>query len=302
MSLSATFTSAKNILAIILSLIMLPLTLFSSTQSFEAKNEDELELSFSVLSDCHVEGNNYKTFEVLSEILRDAKGGKNTDALVFLGDNTMNGQNIESTFFYGALKAVKPSDNILVAMGNHDVGNGEGDYEKLTKRFLNYNNAYLCANIDKPYYYRVIDGCYFIVLATEDSTVNSMYISEVQLEWLKDVLEEAKASNKPIFVFNHHPLEAVEGEDYTVLSELLNDYDNLIYFYGHTHIDFSQTSFSTVNGVDTVNLPRCTEHATEGYDCGIGAVVEVYEDEVIVRIRDFYDHEWKDDFEMSYPV
>lgn len=293
----------KKLISMVLTVFMLALSISMPPEKHEAKNPDEVKLNFTVLSDCHIEGNNLKTYQVFAKILRDAKSVKGgNDAAVFLGDNTMNGQDIESMFFYGAINALKPAKNILVAAGNHDFSNGEGEYGTFVDRFMGYNNAFFDAGLTKPYYYRVINGCYFILLSSEDTTVNTMYLSDEQLTWMKGLLDEAAAKNAPIFVMAHHPVYYLEGRGYNELSDILNDYENLLYFCGHTHLEFESSSVYEWNGVDCINLPRCTEHATEGYDCGIGAQVEVYEDEVLVRIRDFDDSKWVDEYEYSYQL
>ena len=108
--------SAKNIIATVLTLILLPVILMMPpTESYEAKNPDAIKTSFTVLSDIHIEGNQYKTFKKFSRILKEVKHNKASDTLVFLGDNTMNGQDIESIFFYGALKASNPAKNLVIA-------------------------------------------------------------------------------------------------------------------------------------------------------------------------------------------
>ena len=290
----------KHVIATVLTLIMLPVTfMMPPTDSYEAKDADKLITSFTVLSDIHIEGNNYPTFREFSEILKEVHNAEDNDTLVFLGDNTMNCQDIESIFFYGALKAAKPADNLVIVPGNHDFGNGTGDYEMYRDRFLKYAN-FAGADIDSPYFYKVIDGCYFIVLATESDTVNDMNISDAQLQWLKGVLDEAAKTDRPIFVFNHHPVNYIQNGEYTRLSDVIDDYDNLLYFCGHTHAPLSSSSVSVVNGVQQINIPKSTEHATEGYECGIGAVVEVYDGEVLLRIRDFDDGKWVEGYEYSY--
>lgn len=290
----------KHVIATVLTLIMLPVTfMMPPTDSYEAKDADKLITSFTVLSDIHIEGNNYPTFREFSEILKEVHNAEDNDTLVFLGDNTMNCQDIESIFFYGALKAAKPADNLVIVPGNHDFGNGTGDYEMYRDRFLKYAN-FAGADIDSPYFYKVIDGCYFIVLATESDTVNDMNISDAQLQWLKGVLDEAAKTDRPIFVFNHHPINYIQNGEYTRLSDVIDDYDNLLYFCGHTHAPLSSSSVSVVNGVQQINIPKSTEHATEGYECGIGAVVEVYDSEVLVRFRDFDDGKWVEGYEYSY--
>ncbi|MBR2417608.1 MAG: hypothetical protein IKB12_03150, partial [Clostridia bacterium] len=92
----------------------------------------------------------------------------------------------------------------------------------------------------------------------------------------------------------------IQNGEYTRLSDVIDDYDNLLYFCGHTHAPLSSSSVSVVNGVQQINIPKSTEHATEGYECGIGAVVEVYDGEVLLRIRDFDDGKWVEGYEYSY--
>lgn len=291
---------ARHVISTILTMIYLPISfLIPPAGGYEVKNPDELITSFSVLSDIHIEGNNYQTFKEYSEILKDVHNSKDNDALVFLGDNTMNGQDIESIFFYGALGIARPAKNLIIAPGNHDYGNGNGDYEKYEKRFLRYASFAGC-DIDNSYYCKVVDGCYFIVLSTESDTVNDMDISDEQLEWLRGVLNEASKADKPIFVFSHYPVNYIENGAYGRLSDVLDDYENVIFFCGHTHFDLSEYSVSVVNGVQSVNIPKSTEHAIEGYETGIGAVVEVYENEVIIRFRDFDDSKWVEGYEYSF--
>lgn len=292
----------KKMVSIFLASILLLITPVKQSEPLSAKDDDALRLNFSVLSDCHIEGNNLETFRVFHKILNSVKAtDSKNDALVFLGDNTMNGQDIESMFFYGAIERINPCDNVFVALGNHDVGNGEGDYNKLCDRFMGYNNAFFDAGLTKPYYYKVVNGYYFIFLASEDKTVNTALITDEQIDWLKDVLAEAEKTGNPIFVFNHHPLTYLE-EDSMKIANVLQGIDNVFYLHGHTHWELGEWTFKDEYGIKTVNVPKSTEHATDGYDCGIGMQVEVYDDEVIIRARDFYDDLWVEDYEVSYPI
>lgn len=300
--LKSLLNSAQKSISIILIMLMIPFNLMNLDSTHEAKNPDEVKTRFTVLSDCHIEGNNLKTYEVFADILSDVKSTDKNDAVVFLGDNTMNGQIIESEFFYGALRGANLADEVLVVAGNHDYSNGEGLYPVYLKRFLDYNNKFLGAGLAAPYYFRVINGCFFIVLSTEAATVNFMEISDLQLKWLEAVLKLAEKSGNPIFVFNHYPVDYIEDDDTERLSSVLDDYDNLIYFCGHTHDALWEGSIYECNGVKSINIPKTTEHAIDDYDCGVGAVVEVYDDEVLVRIRDFYDSCWVEGYEVSYPI
>lgn len=268
--------------------------------AYSADKPDELIMSFSAVSDIHVETNNPDTYQAFSGLINGIKAGENHNVAVFLGDNVMNGQMLENFFFYMGVKAVNPAEHNLVALGNHDIGNGNGDYAKLCKNFLNNNRLYLGNKLEKTYYHRVINGCYMIFLASEDLSVNDFVMSEEQLEWLKGVLTQAEKENAPIFVFNHHPINYIRGMDSDTLTKLLSEYDNLLYIHGHTHNHLGTDNFYTREGVNCIVLPRSTEIAD--YEPGDGIVVEVCEGEILVRGRDFISGEWIDELNYTYPL
>jgi len=285
----------KDLIETILTLLMMMSPAFGSAEvTYTAEKPEEVIMSFSAVSDIHVESNNPKPYNVFYDVLKGLKSGGDNDAVVFLGDNTMNGQTIENLFFYSAVRAMKPAERNFVVMGNHDIGNGEGDYKKFCTEFI-LNNRFCLGNdiSKKPYYYEVVNGCYMIFLASEDLAVNDCFMTEEQLVWLEGVLDEAEEKGSNIFVFNHHPLYQLTGVETDALAELLNDYENLLYLYGHTHKELDADSFGVQGGVNTVNVPRATAE-------GNGVVVEVYEDEVVVRGRDFAANEWLEGLRYTY--
>ena len=87
---------------------------------------------------------------------------------------------------------------------------------------------------------------------------------------------------------------------------MLADYNrenDLFYFCGHTHMPlYLFWSFHTSDGFPEIYLPRLTElsgaddHEVFG-NTGVGIEVEVYENEVLVRGRDFYRGAWRVDDE-----
>lgn len=274
-------------------------------------DEVNCNLNFFVASDIHIEGNQYGKFKDFSKMLYDIKNNAvGTDAAVFLGDNTMNGQDIESMFFFGALNKVSPADNILVALGNHDVGNGDGNYAKLSKRFVDYNNTFLDADIKKPYYYKVINGYYFIFLATEESTVHEMAVTQEQLDFLRETMELASADGKPIFVFNHHPLVSEKGEFYGSIEKILADYKNVFYIFGHTHWTLNggagfYDSHEENTVIHVLNVPRLTDIADDdptGENTGVGFAIEAYDDEVVLRARNCYNGKWLENYTYTIPI
>ncbi|MBQ3137225.1 MAG: metallophosphoesterase [Clostridia bacterium] len=294
MDFSTVIIYIKDLLATIMTLLMMMSPAFGSAEvTYTAEKPEEVIMSFSAVSDIHVESNNPKPYSVFYDVLKGLKSGGDNDAVVFLGDNTMNGQTIENFFFYTGVRAVNPAENIFVALGNHDIGNGEGDYEKFRSEYILNNRLYFSNNINRPYYYKVVNGCYMIFLASEELSVNECFMTEAQFTWLKGVLDEASATGKPIFVFNHHPLYQLTGVEQDALAEILNDYEDVLYLYGHTHKEIDEYSFQTQGGVDTVNVPRATAE-------GNGVVVEVYENEVVVRGRNFVENEWLEGLRYTY--
>ena len=298
MDFSTVITYLKDLLAT----VMILLTMFSpafgsKAESYSAERPDELVTSFAVVSDIHVETNHPEPYNSLKGVLQGIKVGKDIDAVVYTGDNVMNGQVLEDVFFYSAVRAVMPAKNNYVITGNHDLGNGEGDYSKFRSNFILFNKLVLGNDIDELYYYKVVNGCYMIFMSSEDLCVGDYVISDEQLNWLKGVLDKAQTENAPILVFNHHPIYLVRDRDYREIAWLLQKYDNLVYFHGHYHNQLTTDSFYEWHGVDCINVPRATENSD--YDPGSGLVVEVYEDEIVVRSRDFIKGEWMN-FRYTY--
>lgn len=301
MDIGTVLTYLKQLFSTILTLLMMMSPVFGGDgATYAPEKPEEAVVSFAVVSDIHVETNNPESYDAYYGLLEGIKAGEDVDAVVYTGDNVMNGQLLENIFFYTAIRAVKPSENNFVVAGNHDYGNGEGDFNKFCANFLINNALFLETNLVKPYYYRVVDGIYMIFLSSEGSSVNECIMSDEQYVWLEDVLGEAKEADAPVFVFNHHPVNYISDEDSSRLADILGKYENLLYIHGHIHNKLNQSSFYEWNGIRSINLPRSTEIVD--YEPGDGIFVEVYDDEILVRGRNFIDGEWIDGLEFRYPV
>ncbi len=308
--------------ALIVSVVMVLAAGFATGEGYDVRDPENCKLNFSILSDSHIEANNFARYKVYTHCLQDVRKNKSgNDAVIFLGDNTMNGQVLENTLFHGAAKMLLPGQTILPVVGNHDIGNGHGDYAKLQNRWYDYTRAFFGKDLAHPYYYEVIDGCYFIVLGMEEQLVYEMTVTDAQFAWLEDVLQKAAGSGKPVFVFSHYPADEAQdesGKETDRLINLLAEYNkthDLFYFCGHTHMPlYLFWSFHDSDGFPEIYLPRLTELSGDNDDevfrnTGIGIEVEVYENEVLVRGRDFYRGQWRVDdeetgelCEMTYPL
>ena len=306
MQTSKVYIVVRDIILIIGILFSLfsPLT-DKSGVPYEAENPDELVMSMSVVSDVHIEKLNPTSFQYFYDILKNIKSGKDIDAVAYLGDNVMTAHFLENVFFYNAVKQVNPSDKQYVITGNHDLGNGAVSYKASYNDFIANNKLYLGNNIDKTYYYKIVNGCYVIALASEDESAQGFHMSDAQIEWMKGVLEEAKAANAPIIVLCHFPIYEIAGEDsngnprdYRDLAWILNKYDKVLYLYGHRHNELKPDNFKNWHGVNVINLPRVTEYFD--YEPGDGIVIEVYNDHYLVKGRDFVKGEWVDGLEYTY--
>ena len=306
MDITTIITYLKGFIPTILTLFMMLSPAFGATgPAYTAENPEALVASFAVVSDIHVETNNAESYKNLNKLLEGIKGGENIDAVVYTGDNVMNGQFLENVLFYSAVRAVKPSENNFVIMGNHDIGNGTGDYLEHKNNFITNNRLYLGNNVGDGYYYRVVNGCYLVFLGLEEITVGESVMSPEQLAWLKGVLDKAAAEGAPALVFNHHPIDWFRGTEGSglgkyALSDLLSQYKNLLYIHGHWHRHLEAGNFYEESGVKCINLPRSTE-ITE-YIAGDGIVVELYDDEFVVRGRNFITGEWLDGLRYEYKL
>ena len=300
----------NKILALMITAVMFIGVGSNGAPAHTVLDEENCLLNATILSDVHIEGNNVPRYNVFGQILKDVKNTKTgNDALVFLGDNTMNGQNIESLLFYGQLGKMHAADKTIVALGNHDIGNGEGDLNRLFSRFAGYNKAFFNRELNgKPYFYEIVNGYYFIVLGPEELTVHDFPFSEEQLQFLDETLAAATADGKPAFIFCHYSSYYID--DYAMtdkVDQVIDKYNNVFYFYGHSHMPLNYWSFHMGDTYPLINLPRCTdltgEKDNEPYEgTGIGMQLEVYPDEVVVRARNFYTGNWEPDYEYHYDI
>ena len=307
----------------LIAVVMLLAVGVNKTEPYDVRDPETCCLNFSVLSDAHIEGNNVPRYKAFVQSLQNVKKNKSgNDAVVFLGDNTMNGQHIEHLLFQGAVALHLRGETVLPVIGNHDLGNGDGDAETLLGRWLDYTAAYFGKRLEHPYYYDVIDGCYFIVLGFEPVGKNETVMTEAQLAWLKGVLEKAAQSGKPTFVFSHYPTDYAEdetGRSTDRLADMLATFaeaHDVFAFVGHTHMPLHLFwSFRNADGYPEIYLPRLTElygadDRAFGVGTGVGIEVEVYENEVQIRGRNFvagawYRDAWEDDeplCEATYPL
>lgn len=277
-------------------------------------SEENTELTFTVLSDVHLEGNNEERFNLFGEGIRDINANKSNDFIVFLGDNTMNGQVVELSAFHSILDEYNTIDTYMVT-GNHDLCPSDynvGEYEDLRNRFFKYKKEYSKTQYDDSVYYSVSlsDDFQLIVLGSESDAGVQEYLSDTQLIWLENELKLADDSGKIVFIFNHYPLNHTWEDVWTeghmgtdsdrVYKMLKNCGSKVLYFSGHLHMGFYDDKREVIfdDNVTFVNVAGFgVDNDVGNADIqhnGTGLQVEVYENEILIRVRNFAKHEWMD--------
>lgn len=282
----------------------------------QAQEPDQIRLNVSIISDGHMEGNNGDRFKNHGRAFLDISRAQTpVDALVMVGDNTMNGMEIEYMLLYGLMNRYLSVENVLIAPGNHELCK-ENEYEKYYKRFMDYNRAFFGYENEHAYFSREINGYKMIVMATEKDSKVEAYHSPEQLEWLQGELAEAAAAGKPVFVFNHNPLEGkfehfwpagnVGPQGDQLDSILKNCGTRVFYFSGHLHMGIYENGngLAQEDNVTYVNVPGFGEECNYGdlVDAGMGWQMEVYDTKVVLRLRNFARSEWVDGYTYTYDL
>ena len=292
-------------------------------EAFEDPAEDPI-ITFNVLSDVHLESDasanqNQNLLDALSDL---EYLNPNSTATMFPGDLTNGGAAAQYTAFFDMLdnhSAAWP----IAALGNHDVRwlcSGDDRNEAslrvptckegttpFRERYLSRNQKYMGDTPEGQLYYdQWINGYHFITLNTEQDLKDQAYLSDEQISWLADVLEGSDPE-KPIFIqihqtfqgtADHEQLDWIGGESEENLKAVLENYPQSVIFTGHVHngknlADVYNRSFGHV-----VDVP-CFYYQSYGDSQNrIGYQVEVYEDDIVIRMRDFASDTWLDDYTM----
>jgi 3',5'-cyclic AMP phosphodiesterase CpdA len=267
-----------------------------------------------VLSDTHISDVFPVTMQKARSSLADLSVvAPNADALVVVGDITEYGHQQDYGLFDLMLQTSPHPDRVLYAMGNHEYMSGvaEADAARV-QRFLDF------AKVDNVYHATEVNGYPMVFLASITGGFNAT-LGTAQLDWLEATLKACARPDRPTLLFCHQPIyNVVEAAR---LRQILQATPNVIYVWGHWHTDlnwFTQGPdtrlLSNQEGYWQVQAPATTycwqyAHQPDGRvtqtfqaDTRQGLVIDVYDDGVLVRGRDFSRHEWVPGFQATIPV
>ena len=298
----------RRAVALMLAVYFVMITLGVHPAPIVPLDEENLQMELALIADVHTEGNNLNRFKVNSTCFKNLEGGKESiDALVLLGDLTMNGQAGEYLFFYGMMERINPIKPYYLVIGNHDLDNDDAaERNKKRERSLNFLQSFVDTGTDQLYYSKVVNGYTLIFLAADqsDEGESGRVLSDEQLDWFEQQLDLAAETGKPVFVFNHFPYYYMGDGCRERYISLLNRYDNTFVIVGHMHYYTRTTTVPGEKETPEIWVPCVTmlDENNEPYEeTGRGYLMEVYEDRVEFRGFNFYADEFFD-WSASYAL
>lgn len=302
-----------------LSFIFSPIT--GDKQGKIERYADDCNASFAVISDLHLK-DNFIRQGMLELGLDDMQGAKDRlDAVAFCGDITDHGYVDMWDCFAEAVSKYDMADQYIIVEGNHDTwGPDRDNIETVKQTFIDYNKKISGRDITEMYYTTSIGKYPVIVLGSEEDHTNAT-ISQTQIDWFAEEMAKAAQTGLPVFVFLHQPVNQTHGLPYTWemneedppdeggigdasddIFNIMKQYKNVFFISGHIHGGFSNSddgnefvSIEEKDGVHLINTP-CFEYpdVVRGGNItnGTGYVFEVYDDQVMIRARNFATSTW----------
>lgn len=271
-------------------------------------------------ADSQVSNYMFKRFPFFDAACEDISNIDDTvDALMIAGDVAENGLRCEYQYVSEKLANAK-TDNYLMLVGNHDVRLKV--YKNTVKKFTEFANN-LNGNVQselkmtKLNYRYDIKGYTFLVMGTDRTEFEESYFNEAQLNWLDENLADATASGKPVFVLCHQPLKLTHGLPLTwgspidaagsvgaqsdAIKNILNKYEKIFFITGHLHTGIGQYTYEKIDNFYGINLPSLTIDNKDGEcnDNGIGFMMEVFDNHVLFRARNFAQGKYLPDYDID---
>lgn len=266
---------------------------------------EEPRYTFAVISDTHVTGrllstNNYKFCRALSQI---TKISPSAELIINNGDVTDNGSEKEYKTL-AQLESLFDLPDRYYTIGNHDSDKNASDFSPLEERFLQLTGT------EQVYYSFTRDGCTFIALGNEgaDDTGDPDFarLSQQQLDWLEETLQEAVKENphQPVFVFVHQPLQGTVAASFdssdllqsAEVMEIVERYPQVILFSGHTHRSMAGTlALRSEEGMVTYvhdGVVCAVWDGEKNTDDSQGLFVSVYDEYILISGRSFENDAW----------
>ncbi len=273
-----------------------------------------IRLNAVLTADIHVDSDPLHPRNVL--LMKLLKGiGKSTapvDALILAGDSANLAEQKEYGFLEAILRLYNKTGCVVPSMGNHDSGSTsmgkdcEKTFETASGNFRDFQ-CFCGIESDTNYYVRIVNGYHFIVIATDEMLDSGdPVLHEAQLLWFDERLAEAAQSGKPVFIVGHEPIyfNGQFTDEYVLsdgspsgIEQIIQKYTGagtvVLFIGGHRHDPFSESCFMNPSeNFYCLNLPTSTKNEDDTEKNGEAAALEVYEDKMVIRPRNYISGEW----------
>ncbi len=330
--LSTIVLALKKIIVTIMVILhtSIPVTLYAPA-TITVMNED-CKATMAVISDIHLTDSASRQ-AILELGLLDMAGAEDKlDAVVFTGDITDHGYIPMWERFADAVGKYDIAQQTIIVEGNHDTwGPDRDNLDTVKQTFIDYNKKISNRDVDNMYYTTDVNGYPVIVIGSEADNTDC-YLSQTQLDWFKAQMDKASATGLPIFVFSHYPINCTHGLPFTweldredgplkgglgeqsdAFYSIISQYKNVFYVTGHIHSGFANegsvaaqyVSVEQHDGLTLVNLPSYMYPDVQrgGWaENGCGYVFEVYDDEVLIRARNFITEKWIEKYDVTIEI
>jgi hypothetical protein len=245
--------------------------------TFQISSEREKPVvTFSLLSDIHVQENDITSQKLFVKALKDHYSIKSDSQMLLLNGDLTNGAGEDFDKLRQLLNST-PHAPVHATMGNHEYyglwrHGSYYNYARLSKQWSSVKAAAQFTDFfgySKVYHETMLQGVPFLFMSGEAyrdadaSIAEDAYLSEEQLGWLGTRLAEhqkrrnvkpgggtaAQGTDLPALVFLHQPLpDTLDGSSlergvvqHERLRTILEKYPFVVLFSGHTHWDWETT-------------------------------------------------------------
>lgn len=272
---------------------------FSDVSHLSADTNSEKLYSFAAISDTHIGA---KTADSdLQNALTYFENDNDIKFTTICGDLSLAGTE-NNLNLYKSIVDTYTTKPVYAISGNHETN--------ATFAPLAMDSLQTYTEQDLYYSFTYNDDVY--IMMGMYSLKNDAEFAEGELQWLYETLEANR--NKRCFLFMHlFPREGsgdavdldLEGDMLNntqgqVFYSLLSHYSNVIYMHGHSHQKFeiqeanAMNTYDNIFGCHSVHIPSLAypKHISDSklvsdYDASEGYIIDVYENSIILRGRDF---------------
>lgn len=254
--------------------------------------------SFGAVADIHLQAETAQAdFQKALTFFNETE---RVDFICVCGDLSNSGLVVEHAPYRDIINAHSLNTPVYECTGNHDVASTAG--------------GTIGTITGNPLYYTFTQGNDLFVMFGMygwAGQTGEIFTAE-QLQWLYEILEANR--NKRVFVFQHCLRWDGSGKPYpgsptgnlldsdkgNVFKSLMEHYKNVVWFHGHSHMDFDSQEDCTYANYDrmygchsvhipSLALPRDYQDSVyvNVYADSEGYVVDVYENHIVLRGRDF---------------